>query len=196
MITPRASSPLRPVIAAFYETSHLAQEGWGKDDFSQTLCDVLSAGGVEATSAETGDLDLVVDGCVGVVILPETRRLAIKSRLQKVEPIAGKSIPFFDYPSLGSSYDLRGYPSDRYRDDGSLMITMEYRYPIWNFADIVLFVDEGQVFNQFSDIKFNKFHTGYGFGFHIISTKGFAFRTEFAFSEDYTRLILSINPNF
>ena len=128
--------------------------------------------------------------------LPNSRRLAFKTSLEKAEPLGDKEIPFFDSPSLGSSYNLRGFSSDRFRDDGSLLLTLEYRYPMWNFADIVFFVDEGQVFNQYSDISINDFHTSYGFGLHLISTKGFAFRSEFAFSRESSRVILTINPNF
>lgn len=129
-------------------------------------------------------------------LLPDTRRLAIKTRLQKAEAISGKEVPFFDYPRLGSAIDLRGFRTDRFRDDGSLLVTVEYRYPLWDFADMVLFLDEGQVFNRFEDIALDNFKTGYGFGFHLISTSGFAFRSEFAFSRESSRVILSINPNF
>lgn len=128
--------------------------------------------------------------------LPDTRRLGFKTRLQKTAALGDKQVPFYDYPSLGSSYDLRGFPSSRFRDDGALLMTLEYRFPLWSFADIVLFVDEGQVFNEYSDIHLKDFHTSYGFGFHLISTKGFAFRSEFAFSHESSRVILSINPNF
>ncbi|MDX1636616.1 MAG: BamA/TamA family outer membrane protein [Balneolaceae bacterium] len=133
---------------------------------------------------------------VPLFFLPDTRRLAFKGRLQKVAPLADRAIPFYENPSLGSPYDLRGFSSDRFRDDGSLLLTLEYRYPIWNFADAVLFVDEGQVFNDYADIGIKDFNTSYGFGFHLISSKGFAFRTEFAFSSETSRVILSINPNF
>jgi outer membrane protein assembly factor BamA len=128
--------------------------------------------------------------------LPNSRRLAFKSSLQKTEPLGDKKIPFYNYPSLGSSRDLRGFPSDRFRDDGSLLLTLEYRYPMWDFADVVFFIDEGQVFSRYSDIAINDFHSSYGFGFHLISTKGFAFRSEFAFSKESSRVILSITPNF
>lgn len=128
--------------------------------------------------------------------LTPARRFAFKGKLQKAAPLAGKSIPFFKKPSLGSSYDLRGFPSDRFQDDGSLLFTLEYRYPLWNFADITLFVDEGQVFSRYSEISVPDFHTSYGFGFHLISSKGFAFRSEFAFSKESSRMILSIKPNF
>lgn len=129
-------------------------------------------------------------------ILPDSRRLGLKTKLKKTAPLGGKNIPFFDYPSLGSSNDLRGFRTDRFRDDGLLLITLEYRYPLWNFADITLFVDEGQVFSRYSEIGIQDFHTSYGFGFHLLSAKGFAFRSEFAFSKESSRVILSINPNF
>lgn len=128
--------------------------------------------------------------------LPETRRLAFRSRLERVEPLAGKNIPFFKLPSIGDSKGLRGLAGDRYRDDGSLLLTLEYRYPMWDFIDVVLFVDEGQVFQQFGDISIADFHTGYGFGVHFLSANNFSFRIEFAFSKESSRTILSISPNF
>jgi outer membrane protein assembly factor BamA len=131
-----------------------------------------------------------------IPFLPNSRRFAFKTSLEKAAPLGNKEIPFFDYPSLGSSHDLRGFSTDRFRDDGSLLLTLEYRYPMWNFADVVFFVDEGQVFDEYSDISIKDFYTSYGFGFHLISTKGFAFRSEFAFSKESSRLILTINPNF
>lgn len=128
--------------------------------------------------------------------LPNSRRLAFKTHLQKSAPLGDREIPFYEFPTLGSSQDLRGFSTDRFRDDGSLLLTLEYRYPMWNFADVVLFVDEGQVFSRFKDIGINEFNTSYGFGFHLISTKGFAFRSEFAFSKESSRVILTISPNF
>ncbi len=133
---------------------------------------------------------------IPIPFLPDDRRLAFKGEIQKVESLGDKEIPFFENPSLGSSRDLRGFSTNRFRDTGSLLFTLEYRYPIWDFSDVVLFVDEGQVFNHYSDIGINDFHTSYGFGFHLISTKGFAFRSEFAFSRETSRFILLISPNF
>jgi outer membrane protein assembly factor BamA len=131
-----------------------------------------------------------------VPFLPDDRRLALKGELHKAEALGDKDIPFYEKPSLGSSRNLRGFSFDRFRDTGSLLFTLEYRYPLWDFSDIVLFVDEGQVFNHYSDIGINDFHTSYGFGFHLISSKGFAFRSEFAFSRETSRFILLISPNF
>ncbi|NBC04771.1 MAG: BamA/TamA family outer membrane protein [Bacteroidetes bacterium] len=128
--------------------------------------------------------------------LHETRRFAFKANLIKTESFQGQEAPFFDLPTLGSSDDLRGFSTDRFRDTGSLLFTLEYRYPIWNFSDMVFFIDEGQVFNHYSEIGIDRFHTSYGFGFHLISSHGFALRSEFAFSRQTSRFILLISPNF
>jgi hypothetical protein len=133
---------------------------------------------------------------IPLFFLPNSRRLGLKAKLQKAEPLGGKNIPFFELPSLGNEDNLRGFRVDRFRDAGSLLITAEYRYPIWSFADVVLFVDEGQVFNEYSDISIKNFNASYGFGFHLISSKGFALRSEFAFSRETSRFILVISPNF
>jgi len=133
---------------------------------------------------------------VPVFFLPDSRRLGVKAKLEKAEPLGDKNIPFFELPALGNSDDLRGFGTDRFRDTGSLLLTAEYRYPMWSFADVVFFVDEGQVFNDFSEIGVKDFHTSYGFGFHLISSKGFALRSEFAFSRETSRFILVISPNF
>ncbi|MDY6868025.1 MAG: BamA/TamA family outer membrane protein [Chloroflexota bacterium] len=130
-----------------------------------------------------------------VPVLPKTRRLAFKSQFKKMKSLTSGGIPFFEQPTLGSNQDLRGFAGNRFRGDGSLLLTLEYRYPIWDFADIVLFVDKGQVFDDYSDIRISDFHTDYGFGFHLISGGGFSFRAEFAFSKETSRAILSVTPN-
>ena len=128
--------------------------------------------------------------------LPNTRRLAFKARLERAEPVADKTIPFFELPSIGDSRGLRGLRGDRYRDDKSLLFTLEYRYPMWDFVDVVLFLDEGQVFRNFNDVDLRDFHAGYGFGLHFLGSENLSFRVEFAFSKESSRTILSIAPNF
>ena len=131
-----------------------------------------------------------------VPILPETRRLGIKMQLRKQENIGSTAIPFYEQNSLGGSRDLRGFPSKRFRADGTILVTAEYRYPIWDFLDMVVFTDQGQPFNNYSDIALRDFRSSYGFGFHLLSQQGLAFRSEFAFSNEGGRFIISITPNF
>lgn len=129
-------------------------------------------------------------------VLPDDRRFAIRSRMDKSLALKESQIPFYETPDLGGASDLRGFRKYRFRDDGSLLLTLEYRYPIWGFADAVLFMDKGQVFHRYGDIDPLDWHNSYGFGFHLMSGQNFAFRSEFAFSSEFSRVILSISPNF
>jgi uncharacterized integral membrane protein len=61
---------------------------------------------------------------------------------------------------------------------------------------VTLFVDQGQVFKDFEDIAYNRFRTDAGFGFHLVTGGGLAFRSEFAFSKSTSRFIISISPTF
>jgi outer membrane protein assembly factor BamA len=133
---------------------------------------------------------------IPVLFLPDSRRLALKGELRKVELVGGKTVPFYARPSLGGSDNLRGFSDNRFQDSGSILLTIEYRYPLWSFSDVVLFADQGQVFNNYSEIKSGFFHSSYGAGIHMLSARGFAFRTEYALSRETSRLILSINRNF
>jgi len=133
---------------------------------------------------------------IPLTFLHNTRRFAFKANLEKTESFRGSETPFFDLPDLGSSSTLRGFQTDRFRDTGSLLFTLEYRYPIWDFSDLVFFIDEGQVFNHFDELGFDRFNTSYGFGVHLISASGFALRAELAFSKETSRGILLISPNF
>ena len=67
---------------------------------------------------------------------------------------------------------------------------------MWDVLDVTLFMDQGQVFNNFSDIEMDRFKSSYGFGAHLLTAKGLAFRGEMAFSTESTRFILSISPTF
>ncbi len=133
---------------------------------------------------------------IPVPFLPETRRFGIRGKLIKSELLSGDEIPFFDLPNLGGSADLRGFRSNRFRGKGSLIFSAEYRYPMWDVLDVTLFMDQGQVFNNFSDIGMDNFESSYGFGVHILTAKGLAFRAEMAFSTEATRYIISITPTF
>lgn len=133
---------------------------------------------------------------VPVPILPETRRLGVKLQLRKQVNLASRSIPFYELNSLGGTHDLRGFPSNRFRAEGTLQLTAEYRYPVWDFLDMVLFMDQGQPFDRYRDLSLDGFRSSYGFGFHLLSQQGLAFRSEFAFSNEGGRFIISITPNF
>ena len=133
---------------------------------------------------------------IPVPFLQKNRRFGIRARLEKIEAVSKKAIPFYELSRLGDAEDLRGFDQNRFRGEGSLLFNIEYRYPIWDTWDAVIFLDEGQVFNDFSDLDINDFHCGTGAGLRFMSRTGFIFRTEVGVSRERLRALFEIEPNF
>jgi hypothetical protein len=78
-------------------------------------------------------------------------------------------VPYFLLPSLGSGSTLRAYPSWRFRDRHSLLMSGEFRWiPNRMFLDIALFYDAGKVATRRADLNFSglKHDWGIGVRFH------------------------------
>lgn len=127
---------------------------------------------------------------------PNNRRLALRARLEKRYPLGDATVPFFEQSFLGDADNLRGYEQDRFRNLGSLLVTIEYRYPIWDTWDAVIFTDQGQVFNEFNQLSFDRFHGSAGTGLRFMTASDFLFRAEIAFSKEGAQGILGFNMNF
>lgn len=128
--------------------------------------------------------------------LPPDRRLALRTRLEKRYPFGQASVPFYERSVLGDADNLRGYDQDRFRNLGSLLLTLEYRYPIWDTWDAVVFTDQGQVFRHYEQINLERFHGAVGTGLRFMTASDFLFRVEVAFSKEGARSLLEFNMNF
>ncbi|WP_179862209.1 BamA/TamA family outer membrane protein [Longibacter salinarum] len=134
---------------------------------------------------------------VPLVVLPPTRRLALRLRLDKVEPVrGGAAVPFFRLPGIGGQSTVRSLVFDRFVEEGAIVANAEYHYPIWNRMDAVVFVDAGQVFNEFEMIALDRFHVGYGAGVRVLRGGDLAFRLDVATGEEGVRAILTVNKTF
>lgn len=79
------------------------------------------------------------------------------------------AVPYFLLPSLGSGSTLRAYPSWRYRDRHSLLLTGEFRWiPNRLGLDMALFYDMGKVVPRWDDLSLQhlKSNVGIGVRFH------------------------------
>jgi outer membrane protein assembly factor BamA len=139
---------------------------------------------------------------VPVTFFPPGRRLVFRARIEQVEPIlGGEAVPFYHLPRLGGQRSLRGFLSDRFQDEGSLLLTAEYRYPIWTNlypgftgVDAVFFVDTGQVFDTVRAVAAQDFKVSVGGGLHLINRQGLSARFEVARSVEGTQVILTVRP--
>ena len=78
-------------------------------------------------------------------------------------------VPYFLLPSLGSGSTLRAYPSWRFRDRHSLLLSGEFRWiPNRLGLDMALFYDTGKVTPRWDDLSLDglKSNVGVGIRFH------------------------------
>lgn len=131
-----------------------------------------------------------------IPFLPLNRRLAIRGLFEKMDRIGEKQIPFYELSRLGDASNLRGFDQNRFRGRGLLLFNFEYRYPVWDTWDAVIFLDEGQVYDDLNDIAVDQFHTAVGTGLRFMSSSGFLMRIEIARSSEEYRALFQVIPNF
>jgi outer membrane protein assembly factor BamA len=92
---------------------------------------------------------------------------------------------------------LRGFRDYRFRDEGMVAFTAEYRWPVWADrdarhagVDAYLFTDLGQVFSEPDDIALDHLSESYGVGARLVLPSGFVGRLEWGHSseDDVVRL--------
>ena len=131
------------------------------------------------------------------------RILAARLAAEMTTDAGDRKTPFFALSDLGGAEDLRSYDTGRFRDKDSILLNVEYRYPIWEAvlglkagADAVLFADIGRVFPDLFTDTFKDYNVVYGFGLRARMTDGFVGRAEMAFGDEETRIIFQFDPIF
>ncbi|MCM8775172.1 MAG: outer membrane protein assembly factor [Candidatus Omnitrophica bacterium] len=108
----------------------------------------------------------------------DRRVLAFRLYGEHNDEIGDRYVPFHQMAKLGGygayprlSRTLRGFDFNRFFDESSALMNLEYRYTIWEYRDFkldsIVFWDEGQVFGEFSDFQFKDFRESYGLGFRV-----------------------------
>ena len=111
-----------------------------------------------------------VDGEVvqHIPILRETWVISLRGLVQTTLDDQD-AVPYFLLPSLGSGSTLRAYPSWRFRDRHSLLMSGEFRWiPNRLGLDMALFYDAGKVTPRWRDLSLDglKHDVGVGVRFH------------------------------
>jgi len=78
-------------------------------------------------------------------------------------------IPFYMLPHIGGSSTLRGFALDRFYGRNLALLSLEYRYRIHPFVQVIPFFDEGQIFYRSEDLSWLNWHRNYGLGFRFRS---------------------------
>jgi outer membrane protein assembly factor BamA len=112
----------------------------------------------------------------------------LRLRLRGVSVVGDlDEIPFVDLPMLGGSMLLRGYPTQRFRGQLSLLSTVEYRYPVQERLSVYLFVDGGRVYANFDEVSLSSLkdsRLGFGGGIVFFNARVLLGRVQLASSID------------
>ncbi len=131
------------------------------------------------------------------------RSLALRGIYSRLQSLGDDPIPFQRMLTNDDPDLLRGYRDLRFRDEGLVAFTAEYRFPTWNYRsteglglDAFLFADLGQVFNHSNEIALRNLTESYGGGFRFLTRAGFSGRLEFGFSDEDMVIRLGAQQTF
>lgn len=151
-----------------------------------------------------GRARLDTDGSFGVTrteivqhipILRETWVVSLRGR---ADAVAGDAdAPYFLLPSLGSGGTLRAFPTGRFRDRHSLLLSGEWRWiPSRLALDLALFVDAGNVGATWRDVTRGRMKTDYGVGVRFHTPAATVLRVDLARGAEGMRLVFSSSAAF
>jgi hypothetical protein len=111
-----------------------------------------------------------------------TRVLVLRAVTEAVDGDPAR-IPFAELPRLGGPHRLRGYPTDRFRDEKAGLGTVEYCYPIHEYVSGSLFFDAGRVSPSYAGLFDAPWRFGGGMGFNVRSRDRTLFSFDIAYGE-------------
>jgi hypothetical protein len=107
------------------------------------------------------------------------------------------SVPYFLLPSLGSGSTLRAYPSWRFRDRHSLLLSGEWRWmPNRTFMDLAIFYDAGKVASRREDLNLEGLKHDWGLGVRFHGLIATPLRVEIARGSEGFNLVFSGSAAF
>ncbi len=125
-----------------------------------------------------------------------SRILALRFRTSHSNPDEGALVPFYLMETLGGAKTIRGFDEFRFRDRRNLLLQAEYRWEVWAYVDMTVFVDAGKVFSDINDFNLKDLHTGYGIGLRVHTPAGFRLRFDLAGSREGIKFHVSSGPSF
>lgn len=122
--------------------------------------------------------------------------LALRTAWQYRQPTGGGEVPFFHLSRLDVYSPLRGFGWGRFRDRGSMVFNVEYRFPVWAYMDGAIFFDSGRVFHKIADVSFKDMKFSGGAGIRATTKNYFLFRFEIAYGGEGVRAMFKTSQAF
>lgn len=106
-------------------------------------------------------------------------------------------VPFTELPQLGGIDDLRGYPTDRFRDRVAAFGSIDYAWDLSGWLSARVFADAGRVFGSLRELGVDDLRVGYGIALEGHTSRSFGLLGALSSSVDGGLFLnLSFNPMF
>lgn len=135
-----------------------------------------------------------VDAQTFLRLSPGPRTLILRGHAEAVDA-ARSDVPFAELPALGGTRDLRGYPTERFRDRVAAVVSAEYQFDLIRTLAASVFTDAGRVYPDVSSIDLTALRLGYGGALQWYGEHSLWIRATVASSIDGgLELMLSFSP--
>ena len=124
------------------------------------------------------------------------RTLAFRARNETTFHAAGQQVPFYLQPTLGGPDDLRGYERYRYYDNGSSLLSGEYKWSVAGSVEMAIFGDGGNVYSRPGLIGLRELRGDGGFGVRFKDKQQEIMRFDVGFSPEGVKVWFVFNNAF
>jgi hypothetical protein len=124
------------------------------------------------------------------------RTLAFRARNETTFQADGQQVPFYLQPTLGGPDDLRGYERYRYYDNGSSLLSGEYKWSVAGSVEMALFGDGGNVYSRPGLIGLRELRGDGGFGVRFKNKQQEIMRFDVGFSPEGVKVWFVFNNAF
>lgn len=124
------------------------------------------------------------------------RSLAFRARNETAFHAPGQQVPFYLQPTLGGPNDLRGYERYRYYDNGSSLLSGEYKWSVAGSVEMAVFGDGGNVYSRPGLVGLRELRGDGGFGVRFKDKQQVVMRLDVGFSPEGVKVWFVFNNAF
>lgn len=125
-----------------------------------------------------------------IPLVGETHRLVLFGRVVAQKADIGHAVPFYLMPWLGGDDTVRSEETYRFRDLNLAQANAEYQWEVFDFMDMAVFADAGNVAPRLRDFSVDHLKTAYGIGVRFHTNHQLALRVDAALGGSGARRVM------
>ena len=118
--------------------------------------------------------------------------------------VEGAALPFFELSALGGETTLRGFGEHRFLDRGRILLNIEERLRTFTFTyedirthlELAFFVEAGQVFHTWNELRTKNIQTVSGVGLRLVVTSKLVAKIDIGFGREGRAIFTGLDYPF